>query len=236
MTAPRAANFELGVVQAALFTNPDGFSAGAVMRSFFPEIPELDGDPQTFGDESVGFPPEVPRVLLGSRSGQWRCQVAPARIDVFWNRTDASEDRDLPALLGRASAIIKTYQQRVQRLPLRVAALVTRYAPNDNPGIALAQHFCQARWQSQPLNRPESFELHAHKSYNLKGFPVNSWFRAKTGLKTAGGAISKVVLADQDLNTTLRGTPLSDDEVSAFFAICPPELDYILGLYFPEDP
>lgn len=235
MTAPRVADFELGVVQAVLFTDPDGFSAGTVMRSFFPVVPQFDGDPQTFGDDAAGFPPDVPRVMLTSRSGQWRCQVAPARVDVFWNRTNTGDVESLSSVLARAAAIIKTFQSRTQRAALRLATVVTRYAPNDSPGTTLAQHFCQERWQAQPLNRPESFELHAHKLYELKGFSVNSWVRAKSGHKRAGDTSSKIVLVEQDLNTPPRAVALSDDEVSAFFAVCPPELDHILGLYFPGD-
>lgn len=116
----------------------------------------------------------------------------------------------------------------------RVAAVVTRYGAQADPGLFLARHFCQDRWHQAPLNRPESFELHAHKSYEHKGFTVNSWFRAKSGLMTEPAASTKVVLAEQDLNTVPREKALSDDEISAFFAVCPAELDHVLALYFPE--
>src|SRR6185503_12217714 len=98
----------------------------------------------------------------------------------------------------------------------------------EDPGLFLAKHFCQDRWHTAPLNRPASFELHSHKSYEFKGFVVNSWFRAKTGQMTELGSSSKVVLAEQDLNTLPREGAMSDDEISAFFATCPGELDHVL--------
>jgi hypothetical protein len=137
--------------------------------------------------------------------------------------------------LAEAADTIRTYRQKVHSTGTRVAVVVTRYAPHESPGLSLARHFCQDRWHKAPLNRPESFELHAHKSYDLKGFTVNSWFRAKSGVMTEKTVTTKVVLAEQDVNTVPRDTAMTDDEVSAFFAICPPELDHILQLYFPEN-
>lgn len=227
-------NFHLGVVQAVLFTDPDGFSLSGILKSFFPAVPLFDGEPQTISEDGIGLPPEVPRLVLPEKSGRWRCQIAPARMDLFWNRVDGGPKDDLRTVLNEAAKVIRMYRQKMSVTPRRVAAVVTRYAPHSDPGIFLAQHFCQPRWQEAPLNRPESFELHAHKSYDLKGFSVNSWFRAKSGLMTEREASTKVVLAEQDLNTVPRSQALSDDEISAFFAICPDELDHVLGLYFPE--
>lgn len=233
MTAPLAADFQLGNVQAVLFTEPDGFSVNAVMRSFFLAVPEFDGDPKTLGDETVSFPAEVPRVFLHARSGGWRCQIAPARIDVFWSRSDGGRTQ-LADVLAEASRLLRMYLQTTKRSCVRVAAVVTRYAPRENPGLTLARHFCQERWHEKPLNRPESFELHAHKSYDFKGFVLNSWLRAKSGVMTERGSTTKVILVEQDLNTVARATPVSDDDVSAFYLVSPTEFDDILGLYFPN--
>ncbi len=63
---------------------------------------------------------------------------------------------------------------------------------------------------------------------------MNSWFRAKSGLMTEKGSSTKVVLAEQDLNTVPGEKVMTDDEISAFFAVCPAEIDHILALYFPE--
>lgn len=228
-----AHDFNLGVVQVVMFTEPDGFSVSSIMKSFFPSVPILDGDPETIPDGGLGLPPEVPRVVLQSKSGRWRCQIAPARLDVFWSRIDGA-DATLGGVLSEAARVVRDYRQKVGVIAHRVAVVATRYSQHEDAGLFLARHFCQERWYAAPLNRPESFELHSHKSYEFKGFRVNSWFRAKSGLMTEGGKSSKVVLAEQDLNTLPREGALSDDDVSAFFAVCPDELDHVLGLYFPE--
>jgi hypothetical protein len=235
MVGLTARDFQLGIVRVVLFTDPDGFSSSAVMRSFFPAVSEFDGDPHTIGDEAVGLPAEVPRVLLRARSGVWHCQVAPSRIDVFWNRPDGRDTPTLSRVVDEGARVLKTYRSKVTTSVKRVAAVVTRYAGHEQGGLFLARHFCQERWHGQPLNRPESFELHAHKAYALKGFSVNSWFRAKTGKMTERGSESAIVLAEQDLNTLPREREFSDDEISAFFTVCAAEFDHILGLYFPSN-
>lgn len=109
MSALTVRDFHLGVVQAVLFTDPDGFSVAAVMRSFFPSAAIFDGDPQTIADDGLGLPPEVPRVVLRERSGRWRCQIAPARMDLFWNRVDGGTNGDLLRVLAEAAGMIKIY-------------------------------------------------------------------------------------------------------------------------------
>ncbi len=164
MSALTADNFQLGVVHAVLFTKPDAFSVAGVMRSFFQSMPIFDGDPQTIPDDALCLPPEVPRVVLRAKSGLWRCQIAPARIDIVWNRVEGGPADHLPAILTEAARMIRVYRQKMQITAMRAAAIVTRYGAKKDPGIFLAHHFCHDRWHEAPLNRPESFELHSHKS------------------------------------------------------------------------
>ena len=130
--------------------------------------------------------------------------------------------------------MLATYRDRIEAQPTRVAGLTTRVSPNDSPGLTLSRHFCQERWFREPLNRPESFELHAHKAYDLSGLPVNSWFRAKSGMMIATNKKVPIILAEQDLNTLADATKLLDAQtVDTFFRSVPEELERIMTLYFP---
>ncbi len=117
-------------------------------------------------------------------------------------------------------------------------ALATRFSPHETPGLFLARHFCQNRWDKAPLNRPENFELHAHKRFTLaNGFTVNSWARSKTGRVSGDGDEKLVVLFEQDLNTIGEEAPerdFSEAEVKKFFGASATELDSILRLYYPS--
>jgi hypothetical protein len=120
-----------------------------------------------------------------------------------------------------------------------MAAVVTRYMPHSKPGLFLARHFCQERWADAPLNRPENFELHAHKTFVLGNrFRVNSWVRNKTGVAGSPGGQNPVIVVEQDLNTLLDevGTnSFSAGDVARFFAAAQSEFELILSLYYPRE-
>ena len=104
--------------------------------------------------------------------------------------------------------------------------------------MLLAKHFCKDRWYKAPLNRPENFELHAHKRFTLASdFAVNSWARSKTGKLSGDGEEKTVVLFEQDLNTLAEEAPKRDFgevEIKKFFGAAATELDSILDLYYPR--
>jgi len=118
----------------------------------------------------------------------------------------------------------------------RMAAVVARIADHDSPGLFLARYFCQPRWETAPLNRPDGFELHAHKRFEMQQFPVNSWVRNKVGQIVQSRA--RVVVVEQDINTLQEETASRDyrrDDIAEFFASAAAELDTILRLYYPEE-
>ncbi|MCH8149399.1 MAG: hypothetical protein IH987_15690 [Planctomycetes bacterium] len=68
-------------------------------------------------------------------------------------------------------------------------------------------------------------------------FTVNSWARSKTGKLKGNGDEKVIVLFEQDLNTLAEEAPkknFSEAEVEKFFLAVAPELDSILGLYYPR--
>ena len=209
-----ASSFELASCQATVFT-PDGDLA-----------------------VQEGAPLEIPRIILESTSQEWRCELSPARVNVYWRRAKSTgAGVALGDFFEEAARILLRYAALLSPRIARLAALATRFSVHEKPGLFLARHFCQDRWDKAPLNRPENFELHAHKRFTLtSGFTVNSWARSKTGKLSGDGDEKLIVLFEQDLNTLREEESkkeFGEVEIKKFFLASATELDSILGLYFP---
>ncbi len=235
-----SSSFELASCQATIFT-PDGdLAVSKVMKQLYPSLATLfDGEPTILPPVPEGAPLEIPRIILESTSHEWRCEFSPARVNVYWRRTKSTgECGALGDFFGNAVEILLQYAAQLSPRIARLAALATRFSPHEKPGLFLARHFCKDRWDKAPLNRPENFELHAHKRFTLtSGFTVNSWARSKTGKLSGDGDDKLIVLFEQDLNTLLpeeaSKKEFGEAEIKKFFLAAAPELDSILGLYFP---
>jgi hypothetical protein len=139
-----------------------------------------------------------------------------------------------------AANLFGDYAQFLEARVGRMACLCSRVANAPNPGREIAEHFCRQQWLDGPLNRPATFELHAHKRFRMADFvDVNSWFRCKSAsLKgTEGQPDTTVVLVEQDFNTLaeqLENAQFTLAEVQQFFEKAPGELQEVLNLYFPD--
>jgi len=235
-----ALSFELASCQATIFT-PDGdLSVSRGMKDFYPAFASLfDGEPTVLPPMPEGAPPEIPRIILESGSHEWRCELSPARANVFWRRTKSTVTRvELGDFFQKAGTILLQYTDVMGARVGRVAALTTRFCEHETPGLFLARHFCKEKWDKAPLNRPENFELHAHKTFLLtSGVMVNSWARSKTGMLKSDASQQPIVLFEQDINTLAEGAPTKDfrkADTTSFFHAAGNALDTILGLYFPD--
>lgn len=238
---PHARDFAPAAAQAILFTPEEGLSVPRLMRELAPRWQRFDGAPTVLPPVPEGLPGDFPRVTLVSADGRWRFDAASARATVTCQATpDIAEIPTTRAeFLAEAAAMLLEYRAAFRMRVGRLAAISTSAAPSATPGVELARHFCQDRWQAQPFNRPEAFELHAHKRYDIRGWgAVNSWMRVKTGhLTRPGGAQTPIIVTEQDLNTPPEQAPTkdyTDEQIAAFFAMADGEFATILGLYFPE--
>lgn len=231
-----ATQFQLARCQATVWTPPQHFSVLRVVRTL-PEIVcrHFPRDPEVL-PHVEGIPPDVPRLVSTSDDRQWRLEFAPARVNLYWTMPDdyATDftirkfaDLAIPMILGCVESSGGVVQ--------RAATVAVRYSKHDQPGRFLAQHFCKPDLLSKPFNRPESFELHAHKTYHvIPNRPTNSWVRCKSAMLTARQEAFPVVVVEQDINTAAESTePLSRPETQAFFEAATVALDAILNLYFP---
>ncbi len=200
---------------------------------------KFDGSPFILPDQmSQTVPPEIPRITLNNVIGKWMFQVASSRADVF--RTQASEIDVLsaPMLYGECAPLLDSFVTTFNLDISRLAAVFERYCLHDTPGAAISNFFCKHDLTSQegPLNRPEGFELHAHKVYEVSsGLRVNSWVKCRSGM-VAGEINGPAILIEQDINTLPpEGERVYlQEERSNFFRMVSEEMDKIMELYFPD--
>jgi hypothetical protein len=227
--------------QFSVFTPEAVVSSTRLLSSWFPRWAQFfDGEPVVFPGVE-GAPREIPRAIFTSRDAVWRCEIAPYGINVHWHRQQALALQSAEVLppVGRALEVLLDYQHLLAARVGRLALVVTRVAQRPQPAILLSRHFCKERWLEVPLNRPENFELHAHKAFSLRGqFTVNSWVRNKSAFIGTPGAPEPVVVVEQDINTlaeVLDTTAFTEVQIQSFFDLARTESDLILDLYFPAE-
>lgn len=240
----KATDFQPFLLQATVWTPDEGLPVPRVGRDLLARAgwDRFDGAPIMLPlDQLAALPPEIPRVILPSANGAWRFEAAPARANLFSHPAGpAGPPLPTAEYFREAARLLLDYRGVFRMRVGRIAAVVTRVVDREDPGIFLARHFCAPRWQAAPFNRPESFEIHAHKQYEIAEWGrVNSWVRVKTGMVVRGGAPPiSAVIAEQDINTpaeTTADAEYSDQQIVDFFNRVPDEFDRTLGLYFPED-
>ena len=230
--------FRLASCQATLFTPDEEISTTKLLDGVVHRwLDRFDADPVII-PASEDIPREDPRIILNSTSGNWRCEIASMRINLFWRRTNTTTaEPTLFEFYAEAVRMLNEYTKFLNARVGRMAAVLNRFVEHATPGLFLSRHFCQDRWSAAPLNRPENFELHAHKRYRLAGeFEVNSWVRSKTGT-VSGEHPHPIVLVEQDLDTPAEDGDrrrFSAEEIARFFGECSYVFDSILWLYYPE--
>lgn len=185
------------------------------------------------------LPPEIPRFSIRSPASGWRMAVTSTRIDIVWESVDGGLEPSVFA--DRATGMLtRFFSEAHESTPVRLALVVRRLKPDEAPGVALASYFCRRELRSGagPLNRPQDFEIHAHKVYQPQTAPfprVNSWVRWKTARRTSDDA--QCILLEQDLNTLAAETApsqLNSTVLPSYFRHALAEVDDILALYLSE--
>lgn len=233
----RAANFRLSSIQLTIFTHGLSFNPSKILGSVLTKWGHLfDAAPVSMPLPSEA-PSEIPRIILQSSDGHYKLELAPSRANMFWLRQAETDEIKADDFLDLATNLLCEYTATVNAKVGRIATVLNRYVKHENPGVFLAQHFCKDNWQTAPFNRPESFEIHAHKRYVLSNqFNINSWVRCKTGLIKLPDQ-QKIILVEQDINTLPEETEtkeFSNEQIKEFCEMVLEEFDSILSLYFPE--
>jgi len=233
----RVADFRLSSIQFTIFTPGLLFIPSKILGFVLTKWGELfDAAPVSMPLPSES-PSEIPRIILQSSDGRSKLELAPSRANMFWLRQADTDEIKAEDFLGLATNLLWEYTATVNGKVGRIAVVLNRYVKHENPGEFLAQHFCKDKWQTAPFNRPESFEIHAHKRYVLNNqFNINSWVRCKTGLIKLPDQ-QKIILVEQDINTfpeEMETREFSNGQIKEFCKIGLNELNSVLSLYFPE--
>ncbi len=234
----KSKDFLPATCQATLFTPDEQLSTNRLVRELLPHwMSRFDAEPiiLPLGEQA---PREIPKIICRNKSGDLSCEIASSRINIIGKNFPAGETENPDEFFLIASDVFEEYVKILNPRIGRVAAIVNWYAKHENPGLFLARHFCTERCHEAPLNRPENFELHAHKRFSMGNkFSVNSWVRNKTGVISTSTGRQLIVLVEQDINTLaeeMSSENYSVKQFREFFQLVSHEFVLILGLYYPE--
>jgi hypothetical protein len=227
-------SFDIAECQVVLFTSGLQFSASRVLIEMAQSVKLYDAEPVLLPNADE-MPPEVPRIILSSLDGRHRLQASAIRCDIFCRALPEEPGPRLSELLPTCLPIIRAYKAATNAAFDRLAIVVKRIVPVAEPAKLLAEHFCKDEWLQGPLNRPQQFELHAHKVFEVPGsVDVNSWFRCKTATLNLPEQ-RPGILIEQDFNTLKDvGREYTQEDVETFLGAVVPAFDKVLGLYFPD--
>jgi hypothetical protein len=228
-------DFFISSVELVAFLADRTVTSARVMSCVLKKFAELfDGEPQ-----AIPLPPdvpaEIPRVILKSEQPGYVFQAGPARMSCSWTALQEPGTSTVDAV-ARCSAVMVHCLQTLQPQINRLALIIHRASPSENPATTLIKQFCSKEGQTEPFNRSSTFEIHNHKLYLPvePGVAVNSWVRCRTGMLLKDE--QPAVLVEQDLNTVLApdGTTLYDAGMAErFYGSMAVEADEILCKYFP---
>ncbi len=235
-------DFELVSGQAvAMFERP--ITSGMAAR-LFKGIP-LDWE-ETFDSEPefVAFggdlPPEIPLPVfrLKNNAETLSLAVTKQRIEFIFGSKPPDSAIDLKAKMAEAGSLISAV---IEMLPPpakvnRFAAVIERVSRIEFTAKMLAAKFCNSAAIEGPYKRPQTFELHAHKvfdvSFDRLEVKLNSWVRQKSTQRIDDG--SNVVVIEQDMNTVIPHSPYSSEDALCFFSNIPQELEKCFKTYYAE--
>jgi len=224
-------------VQATIFTPGLSFHSPSIFKKLFQIEPDLfDGDP-TVLPIPEDAPKEIPRITLQNNNKSLKLEVSPSRVNFFRTKISPDDDINIENFAELSSQFLNSYLGSVDAKCGRLAAVVRRFSLVENPGRVIAVHFCRKEFLEAPFDKPENFEIHAHKAYLLKGFDrVNSWVRIRSGIAQFAGQVPKsAIIVEQDINTLSKGIEeksYNEEEITKFYKIVAEEFDIILKLYF----
>lgn len=232
----KAKDFNTFSFQFSIFTPTLLFSANKILANLASKFSNIfDGTPVALPLPQEA-PKEIPRLILSSSEGKLKLEIAASRVNLFRFRKEDDtvilENDFLKTCIDVFNEYINFTSAKVGRL----AIVAVRFLEDTNPGLTLAKHFCQERWLIEPFNRPENFELHSHKKYELDTFRVNSWVRCKSGFLKQRNV--PIILVEQDINTLseeIETKEFNIEQIKDFSNLAKEEQKSILNKYFPDN-
>lgn len=195
----------------------------------------FSGDPVIFPFPDQA-PRDLPRVIFPDPDGIWRCEIAPARLNLFWQSSGHHPPLDLSTFVEAAAQVFRSYSGSEQSRVDRLAMVVTRFARSATPAEFLSQHFLAQRWvEGSSLG---NVEFNIHSTFRLaERIAANVWMRNSNAFVEEDGTRVNGVLLEQDINTLFSDDPemnFDGDDIEVFFRSVGSAFDEFLAYYYPE--
>lgn len=244
----RPQDFRLLSVQAAAFTpKTDDFKSARIIANLVPlTLTRYNGQiissaPPKHIEIDVGGIRIAEKVTLTSEDDRWKVEVVLRRSDSYWNSQGADDGQEGLAKTCRLCL------EPLQSYPIaddiqigRLALIVRRWIPLDDPATALTAQFCKSELVDEksgtaPFRHSHDFQLHNRKRYEsgVKGVFINSWVRCRSDVRIHD---QPAITVEQDLNTLseeLESRAFHRNQIEEYFGWAVEEADRILDLYFP---
>lgn len=251
----QVSQFRLHSVRPVIFTPSEdqNFSASKLFSTVIPDFANrYDGDISSLpinqpikvpksGTTEFGIKIPAPTITLKSKDEQWKFESTPARTDSYWFAPEEGDEPSLRDICSQCLQPLWNYPIGVGDIQIgRLALVVRRWIPVDDPPNTLANNFCKYELADEgtstaPFRHSVSFRLDNLKKYvsPVSDHVVNSWVRCHTGEVNDLPAI----MIEQDINTlneVSESTAFTVEQIQHFFQWVPDEMDKILNLYFPD--
>jgi len=210
--------------------------AGALLRKFPQELSNHFPETAMFGLNPM-VPPEFPVPFVQIRDGYGRIlSITPQRVEISFNRSSGSSV-DVSKSVNFAVERFDAIWDSLTGLGIefnRFATVVNRVTQEAMKPGALVKMFCKAETARHAFRGAESFEIHAHKTFDAGFGTLNSWVRLRTAKQDVSGKERDVVLVEQDMNTPPSATPNDLASMKSFFGGIGRALDDCFKVYFPK--
>ena len=232
-------DFRVIKYQGSIFT-PDLSISNSLV--FIKVIAELLGE-KLKGNPSVlpipqDAPANIPRMQFISHDKKWILTISLARTDLIFVDPSISNpvDVNVEEFSGLCSNFFINYKEKLNIRVQRLAFVTDRVSPDDQAASFIVKKFCkdELAQDGKPFNNLHKFEIHSLKTYDWRGYHLNSWVRIKASDLQAGKIVPALVVQN-DLNTLPSGKEsdrdFSQEEIKKFFLEIPEHLSGILKKY-----
>jgi len=158
---------------------------------------------------------------------------------LIWIHPSTTEPADVKVeeFSGLCSDFFSNYKEKLNIRVQRLAFVTDRASQNNQAAQFIIKKFCkdELAQDGKPFNNVHKFEIHSLKSYDWKGYHLNSWVRIKASELVIEGNNIPALVVQNDLNTlAVVNDPdrdFSQEEIKTFFLEIPAHLQGILKKY-----
>lgn len=175
----------------------------------------LDGDPliMPIPDDA---PSEIPRIILRSKSEEYALNVAPQRIDFFFNNKEQKRglyDDFTKEMLKKIKIIEEVVTQKFSANINRLGLIIDMSLQKDDAIKYILNYFSEAFKHKEDLLEGQ---IHIFNREAVDSFDVNNWIRI---IAQKHDKKKSDILVSNDINTVIEdGKSYSSEEINKFYS------------------